>query len=144
MKRHRAVLLAVLMSLPLFSQSPSGSANVDAAPISRVGFVMLGVADVGRAVDFYHGKLGLKINSQSDDLAFFDAGSISIVVSSEVGRQAGESEIVFAVEHVKQAAGALSRKGVHIEAAPHPLTATDWAASFKDPDGHVLSVYGPQ
>ena len=144
MKKLGAILLAVCLSVPLFSQSSSSAAPPAAITLTRVAYVMLGVADLNRAVDFYHGKLGLKIKSQADDLAFLDAGSIQIVVSSEVGRQPGETEIVFPVEHVKQAADALSRGAIHIETAPHPLTATDWAASFKDPDGHILSIFGPQ
>lgn len=135
---------ALLLAAPLFGQSaPTAPAN-QPSPLNKVGYVMLGVADVARAVDFYHGKLGLNVRDQASDVVFFDTGSISIVVSSEVGRQPGDSEVVFAVEHVTQAVEALSRRGVRIDVAPHALTPTEWAASFKDPDGHVLSVFGPQ
>ena len=144
MKRLGAFLLVVSLTVPLLSQSSSAAAPAAPIALTRVAYVMLGVADLNRAVDFYHGKLGLKIKNQTDDLAFIDAGSIEIVVSSEVGHQPGETEIVFPVDHVKHAADALSRSGIRIETAPHPLTATDWAASFKDPDGHILSIFGPQ
>lgn len=105
---------------------------------------MLGVASIPAAVAFYHGKLGLKVTMQTDDLVFFDAGSVSIAVSSEVGRKVGDDEVVFAVEHVQAAFDGLSQAGIVFERKPHALTDTAWAASFRDPDGHVLSVYGPR
>ena len=96
------------------------------------------------AIDFYHGKLGLEVSRQSEDLAFFDAGGISIVVSSEVGKTPGESETVFAVDHVQSAFESLSRRGIHFDSVPHQFSEVAWAASFRDPDGHVLSLYGPR
>jgi predicted enzyme related to lactoylglutathione lyase len=25
---------------------------------------------------------------------------------------------------------------------PHPVSGNSWAASFRDPDGHILSIFG--
>jgi catechol 2,3-dioxygenase-like lactoylglutathione lyase family enzyme len=138
------VLLTLLCSLDVFSQQAGTSAvTTDRFHLTRVGYVMLGVADVQRAVAFYHGKLGLPVTQQSDDVAFFNAGSVSIVVSSEVGKVPGDSETVFAVEHVQNAFEALSQSGIRFERVPHALSDAVWAASFRDPDGHVLSLFGP-
>ncbi len=114
------------------------------SPEFKVGYVMLGVAGIQQAVDFYNGKLGLKVTRRSDDVAFFSAGPVSIAVSSEVGREPGDSEVVFAVDHVQGAYEALVRAGVKFDSAPHSLNAKAWVANFRDPDGHRLSVYGPQ
>ncbi|WP_109489477.1 VOC family protein [Occallatibacter savannae] len=145
--RHIAhiTLLTFFCTCTALSQQPSTStAPADSFKLSKVGYVMLGVADVQKSVVFYHEKLGLTVTQQSDDLAFFDTGSISIVVSSEVGKAPGDSETVFTVDHVQPAYEALSKRGIHFQSAPHPLTASVWAASFRDPDGHVLSLFGPK
>lgn len=145
--RHlaRVILLTLFCTLNALGQQADGSAaSIDSFRLSKVGYVMLGVADVKKSVAFYHEKLGLTVTQQSDDLAFFDAGGVSIVVSSEVGKTPGDSETVFAVDHVRAGCEALSKRGIHFENAPHPLSAAVWAASFRDPDGHVLSLFGPK
>lgn len=127
------------------AQTASGENRMaESFRLSRVGYVMLGVSDVGRSIAFYEGKLGLKCSRPSDDLAMFDAGEIKIVVSSEVGKRVGDSETVFAVEHVRAAYRALSESGIVFSHPPHSVTDVSWAASFLDPDGHVLSIFGPE
>ena len=145
--RHiaRVVLLTLCCTINALSHRAAASAApTDSFKLTKVGYVMLGVADVQKSVAFYHEKLGLPVSQQSDDVAFFDAGGVSIVVSSEVGKAPGDSETVFAVEHVRQAFEALNQRGIHFERAPHELSPAMWAASFRDPDGHVLSLFGPQ
>jgi catechol 2,3-dioxygenase-like lactoylglutathione lyase family enzyme len=112
--------------------------------LSKVGYIMLGVADINRTSDFYHGNLGLKETRASDDLAFFDAGTISLVVSTGVGKTPGDSEIVFTVDHVQEAYEALRNAGVAFLHEPHLVSDHSWAANFKDPDGHNLTVFGPK
>ena len=116
----------------------------DRFQLSKVGYIMLGVADINATSEFYHGKLGLKETRASDHLAFFDAGTISLVVSTEVGKTPGDSEIVFTIDHVQEAYEALVGAGVAFVRGPHPVTDHSWAATFKDPDGHNLSVFGPK
>jgi catechol 2,3-dioxygenase-like lactoylglutathione lyase family enzyme len=116
----------------------------DRFQLSKVSYVMLGVADIRATSDFYHGKLGLKETFAGNDLAFFDAGTISLVVSTGVGRAPGDSEIVFAVDHVQEAYEALLNVGVKFIREPHQVSGDSWAASFKDPDGHNLTVFGPK
>jgi catechol 2,3-dioxygenase-like lactoylglutathione lyase family enzyme len=141
----RLTILALCCTFNSLSQQAISSASPpDSFRLPRVGYVMLGVANVQNAIDFYHGKLGLPVTRQSDDLAFFDAGAISIVVSSEIGKTPGDSETVFAVDHVQAAFESLNGRGIHFDLAPHQLSEVAWAASFRDPDGHVLSLYGPR
>jgi catechol 2,3-dioxygenase-like lactoylglutathione lyase family enzyme len=112
--------------------------------LGKLGYVMLGVASVPTAVAFYHGKLGLEVAIESDDLAFFDAGAVSIAVSSEVGKKIGDEELVFVVEHVQEVFDALTQAGIVFVGKPHAVTESAWAASFRDPDGHLLTAYGPR
>jgi catechol 2,3-dioxygenase-like lactoylglutathione lyase family enzyme len=147
MREKLLALLALAVTLtanPLFSQAPAVASPSAAFRLSKVTYVMLGVADVHASINFYQGKLGLNATMASNDLAFFDAGTISLVVSSEVGKQPGDSEVVFAVDHVQTAYDALRRAGVAFDHEPHAVTESSWAANFRDPDGHVLSVFGPK
>jgi predicted enzyme related to lactoylglutathione lyase len=57
---------------------------------------------------------------------------------------AGATEVVFAVGNVRAAHKALSALGVTFMSEPRQATPTDWVAHFKDPDGHILSVFGPE
>jgi len=112
--------------------------------LSKVDYVMLGVADINTTIHFYRDKLGLKVSRQTDDVVFFNAGAILLVVSTAVGKDPGATEIVFSVDHVQMAYQALSRAGVLFEREPHQITDLSWAANFRDPDGHILSVFGPK
>lgn len=146
MKRMVGITLLALSALP-FVQGQTGTSTRPAPQgfkLSEVGYVMLGVANVPASVEFYHAKLGLDVAMQSDDLALIKAGKVSLAISSEVGRKTGDDEVVFVVEHVEGAYDALSQGGVAFERKPHALDESSWAASFRDPDGHILSLYGPR
>jgi predicted enzyme related to lactoylglutathione lyase len=56
----------------------------------------------------------------------------------------GATEIVFAVDSVRGAYAALQKKGVTFTQEPRNVTGSQWAANFNDPDGHKLSVFGPE
>jgi len=57
---------------------------------------------------------------------------------------AGATEVVFQVESVRAARKNLIAQGVTFMSEPRQATPTDWVAHFKDPDGHLLSVFGPE
>jgi catechol 2,3-dioxygenase-like lactoylglutathione lyase family enzyme len=112
--------------------------------LKGVQYVMFGVADLKASVAFYESKLGLKARQVSDDLAFLDAGTISLVLSSEAGRAAGDAEVVFGTSHVEATSRLLKKAGIVLLREPHPVSGDSWAASFRDPDGHILSIFGPE
>ena len=119
--------------------------------LTKISIVMLGVRDLSRSVGFYRDKLGLKVQFQSSEFAFLDAGGVTLALalplaqalggsSAKIG---GASELVFAVDDVQGAYEALSAKGIKFIREPHNVTGAQWAANFEDPDGHELSVFGP-
>jgi predicted enzyme related to lactoylglutathione lyase len=115
--------------------------------LSRISAVMLGVRDLGLAVRFYT-KLGLKVKMQSPQIALLDAGPVTLGLSSGHLRMApqvvGATEVVFQVDNVRTAHRALTQAGVSFLNEPRQVTPTEWAAHFKDPDGHLLSIFGPE
>jgi catechol 2,3-dioxygenase-like lactoylglutathione lyase family enzyme len=116
--------------------------------LSKASIVILAVTDLNRAVEFYRDRLGLKLTSTNEDFAFFDAGGFTIALRG--GRPKADPadlasvEIAFAVEHVKPAHQALRALGIEFKREPRIVTGTTWAVDFRDPDGHVLSIVGPE
>ena len=116
--------------------------------LTKVGLVMLGITDPGKSIAFYRDRLGLKLTTQFEGFAFFDGGGVTLALSSglaqALGKGAGDTEVVFAVEHVRAAYDALRSQGVEFSNEPRVVSPGNFAANFHDPDGHLLSVFGPE
>lgn len=114
----------------------------------KASVVILSVTDLNRSIEFYRDRLGLKLSSTNEDFAFFDGGGVTIALRG--GRPKADpadlasTEIAFGVEHVKPAYQALTKAGVTFKREPRIVTGTTWATDFRDPDGHVLSIVGPE
>ena len=115
--------------------------------LSRVVSIMLGVRDLNASLEFYRDKLGLNVKMQEPQLALLDAGPLTLGLSPRHVRLApqvsGATELAFEVENVRTARQALIDRGVAFMNEPRQVTPTDWAAHFRDPDGHLLSIFGP-
>ncbi|HYN10318.1 MAG TPA: VOC family protein [Vicinamibacterales bacterium] len=115
---------------------------------SGVTHVMLGVSDLGRSIAFYEQTLGRAVRFKTDGIAFIDGGAIGLGLSLDLARArqplAGAVEVVFSVPDVHRAWRDLTDKGVSFFREPRQVTPTDWAATFLDPDGHFLTVFGPK
>ncbi len=118
------------------------------AQLSGISAVMLGVRDLALSLAFYKDKLGLKALMQEPQLALLQCGTVMLGLSLGHARSAphiaGATEVVFQVKSVRGARKNLIAQGVAFMSEPRQATATDWVAHFKDPDGHLLSVFGPQ
>jgi predicted enzyme related to lactoylglutathione lyase len=57
---------------------------------------------------------------------------------------AGATEIVFSVDDSHASYEALRKQGVVFKTEPVPITGPMWAAHILDPDGHLLSIFGPE
>jgi catechol 2,3-dioxygenase-like lactoylglutathione lyase family enzyme len=116
--------------------------------LSKIGVIMLGVADTEKSVPFYRDRLGLKLSARFEDFAFFDTGGVTLALSGGLaratGKGAGAVEIVFSVEHIRQAYQSLRAAGVEFSGEPRVVSGPNWAANFRDPDGHILSIFGPE
>ena len=113
-----------------------------------LSMVMLGVRDMEQSVSFYRDKLGITIRQQFPGFAFLDTGSVSIILSEGLAKNspnvAGAMEVIFTVEDVHASAEALEKKGIEFVQGPHHVNGPMWAASFRDPDGHLLTLFGPE
>ena len=117
--------------------------------LAGLSHVMLGVTDLPRSLRFYETTLGLKVLFRAGDgLVFLDAGQVGIGLNAGLAsvRQpiAGAVELVFAVGSVKAAHRALAAEGVIFVTEPRQATEKEWVATFADPDGHLLTLFGPE
>jgi catechol 2,3-dioxygenase-like lactoylglutathione lyase family enzyme len=116
--------------------------------LSTISIIMLGVSDLDRAVTFYRDKLGLPLSTASGEFAFFQAGGVTLALSTVLSKarhaETGAVEVVFSDDHVALAYRKLCERGILFTHAPHLVTGASWAANFNDPDGHALSVFGPE
>jgi catechol 2,3-dioxygenase-like lactoylglutathione lyase family enzyme len=114
--------------------------------LRKIHAVMLGAKDLGRSVEFYRDKLGMTVQGQSSNFVFLDGGGVTLMLSLPLHRAseltAGATEVVFSVEGVRPAFEELRRRGVEFFVEPRNVAGPYWAANFRDPDGHNLSVFG--
>jgi catechol 2,3-dioxygenase-like lactoylglutathione lyase family enzyme len=115
------------------------------------------VADMGRAKEFYEGKLGLSGGEDTGDgghdYPCGDGSRLHVYPSAE-GAGASPSTIAgFEVDSIDQTVDDLSAKGVSFESYGDPLNTDERGiASFpegkgawiKDPDGNVLGLFERQ
>lgn len=118
------------------------------AQAMTIGMVMLGVADAARSADFYEQKIGFVVQNKVPGFVFLSAGAVTLVLSEGLVRSAastaGAVELVIPVEHVKPAVSELESRGVEFIQPPRIVTGDRWAANFRDPDGHLWSVFGAE
>jgi catechol 2,3-dioxygenase-like lactoylglutathione lyase family enzyme len=115
--------------------------------LSRIAAIMLGVRDLPRAVAFYKDKLGLKVIMQEPALALLQCGTVMLGLSPghvNAAPLAEAIEVSFGVDNLRATHKALEDKGVAFLNDPRAVTPTDWAVHFRDVDGHLLSLFGPE
>jgi len=116
--------------------------------LSRVGYLMMPVRDLAASLAFYRDTLGLPVRFAGDEFAFLDGGGVALALrkSAGAGNASREDavEVVFEVEDIESAYESLRARGVEFRIAPRPATGDKHVADFRDPDGHVLSIFGPK
>ena len=110
--------------------------------------VMLGVRNIERSLSFYRDKLGIKVQMQFEGFAFLDSGAVRIILSEALAKNsanvAGAIEVIFTVDDVRAGTESLKQQGVTFSHEPHQVNGPMWAANFPDPDGHLLTLFGPE
>lgn len=115
--------------------------------LSEIGQIAITVSDVSVALPFYRDVLGLNfLFSPSPNLAFLNAGSIRIMLSSPQGSgKVGEnSTLYFKVSNLTTVFSAIVSRGAKCEREPqlaaklpdHEL----WIGFLRDPDNNLIGV----
>jgi catechol 2,3-dioxygenase-like lactoylglutathione lyase family enzyme len=122
---------------------------------SATAIAFIGVSDLDAGRAFYEGVLGLTIVSQDDFAVVADAGGVQVRITQPPQVIAAPYTVLgFQVQDVSAAVAGLAARGVAFERYPWFGEAQGadgvWLAPsgtrvawFKDPDGNLLSVSGP-
>ena len=121
--------------------------QVAEAPPLRLAMTMLGVRDLAVSCAFYSECLGLRQTGRIADFVFFDASGATICLSGEKRPPNDEPldvpvELVLSVQSVANAHTRLRARGVRFTSEPHEIGGGMHVAHFRDPDGHLFSLYG--
>ncbi|MGC4049443.1 MAG: VOC family protein [Paludibaculum sp.] len=151
MNRAASLLLLLATSvavqtLPEAAKGPAMTHNENLP--STVSLVMFGVENLARSVAFYRDVVSLPQRSSSEEFAFFTAGPVTLALSAPLGRalqpRAGAMELVFSVPGVNSSFAVLKDRGCKFAQEPREVSPGSWAATFADPDGHRLTIFGPK
>jgi catechol 2,3-dioxygenase len=119
--------------------------------IESLGHVVIKVRDLGMAEQFYHGILGIPIQSRSEahQMTFFTLGHHHDFAVIAIGRDAaaadtktvGTHHIAFKVgglDALREAKERLESEGIVVAPVDHHVTRSLY---FSDPDGNALELY---
>jgi catechol 2,3-dioxygenase-like lactoylglutathione lyase family enzyme len=115
--------------------------------LPALSMVMLGVRDLQTSLPFYQ-KLGVKVRQQVPGFAFLETGAVSLILSEPAAKASqnivGAAEIIFSVDGVREHHATLLERKIEFTHPPHNVSGPMWAANFRDPDGHLLTIFGPE
>jgi predicted enzyme related to lactoylglutathione lyase len=128
------LVIAALLAGTVLAQSP--------APELKASMIVLGVTDLSRSVKFYEETLAFPSAPAPGDLPMFRAGDLTIVLNAALSGSAGAFELVFPVGSVAAVRKQLMEHGCHFIGDSREVAKDMWAATFTDPDGHRLTLFG--
>jgi len=113
--------------------------------LSAITQVALTVHDVPRAAAFYRDTLGVPFLFEAPGMAFFQAGTVRLLLGLPEKKAADSSSIVyFKVDDMDEAYRTLTDRGVAFTREPrivHRGETTDvWLAHFQDLDHNELAL----
>lgn len=121
--------------------------TLQAVHLDTIGQIALTVRDLARSKQFYRDVLGMKFLFDAGQMAFFQCGSIRLMIGTgEPGAPVAPPSTIlyFKVEDIQATYAALQAQSVPFLQEPHlvaRMTGHDlWMAFLKDPDGNVLAL----
>jgi catechol 2,3-dioxygenase-like lactoylglutathione lyase family enzyme len=113
-----------------------------------ISMIMLGVRDLAQSQSFYEGRLGLKVSQKIPGFVFLETGAVTLILSESLAKTvsptSGAVEVIFSVDDIHAWHRSLLAHGIQFRQEPHNVAGPMWAASFPDPDGHLLTLFGPE
>ena len=115
--------------------------------------VIMRVADLKASIAFYRDRVGLPLQTTFDEFAVFGTDGVTLMLQ-QIERKSNSpnaglsalTEVVLESPDVLKSYREMKERGVVFSREPFAAT-TDgsrvlYAAGFRDPDGHVLSITG--
>jgi predicted enzyme related to lactoylglutathione lyase len=113
--------------------------------LRRLGQVLVPVEDLARAITFYRDVLGVAFLFEVPRMAFFDLGSVRLMLAEHEGKGSGAVSILYyAVDDIRQAHATLAERGVAFDQGPSLIAEMEdhdlWMAFFRDSEGNPLAL----
>jgi catechol 2,3-dioxygenase-like lactoylglutathione lyase family enzyme len=138
------VMLAAAVAAPLAAEQ---------APTVRASRVIIRVTNLKASIGFYRDQVGLPLQSTFDEFAVFGGDGLTLMLQQVERKSSGPgtglsalTEVVLESADVMRTYQEMKARGVVFLREPFAAT-TDgsrilYAANFKDPDGHIMSITG--
>jgi methylmalonyl-CoA/ethylmalonyl-CoA epimerase len=116
------------------------------SPLHDIGQIAIRITDLARATAFYRDALGLPFLFDAPRLAFFQAGSVRLMLSPAETPEFDHpgSVLYFNVAEIASAYGTLRARGVRFRDEPHVVHSTPhgalWMTFFEDSEANVLAL----
>lgn len=121
---------------------PTDLHNVHLEEVAQIAFT---VQNLAGATAFYRDVLELKLLFEAGTMAFFQCGSVRLMIGS--GEKASSSEgtiVYFRVSNLEATAHLLESRGIQFVQRPHLVARMKshdlWMAFLKDPAGNALGL----
>ena len=114
--------------------------------LSQIGQIAIVVHDVDRAVEFYRDVLGIPFLFRADNLAFFNAGSVRLMLTPAEKPEFDHaaSILYFNVSDIRAAHAALKDRGVKFDDEPHLIARLPdrevWMCFFRDCENNLMAL----
>jgi methylmalonyl-CoA/ethylmalonyl-CoA epimerase len=115
-------------------------------PLRDIGQIAIRITDLPRATAFYRDVLGLPFLFDAPRLAFFQAGSIRLMLSPAETPEFDHpgSVLYFNVADMTSAFATLRARGVRFRDEPHVVHSTPqgalWMTFFEDSEANILAL----
>jgi methylmalonyl-CoA/ethylmalonyl-CoA epimerase len=124
----------------------SSAAPAAGTPLRDIGQIAIRITDLPRATAFYRDVLGLPFLFDAPRLAFFQAGSIRLMLSPAETPEFDHpgSVLYFTVADISAAFATLRARGVRFRDEPHVVHSTPqgalWMTFFEDSEANILAL----
>lgn len=113
--------------------------------LSEIGQIALTVSDLEAAVSYYRDVLGMQLLFQVPGMAFFQCGSVRLLVGLPEGEgELGSTVLYYRVDDIHSAYKTLRERDVDFVHDPRLVHKTDamelWLAFFRDADKNLLAL----
>ena len=117
-----------------------------AVHLDNIGQIALTVTNIDEARAFYRDTLGMRFLFDAGTLAFFQCGSVRLMLTTGEGNAAPSDRTVlyFRVTDLEGIHAALAAREVRFEQEPHLIARMPdhelWMAFLRDPAGNLLGL----
>lgn len=113
--------------------------------VSSIGQVAISVKQLPRAIRFYRDALGLRLLSETAEMAFFDCGGMRLMLgSSTLGDATYSSIVYYNTTDIQGTVDLLKSHGVQFDAPPRLVVRMQdhglWMAFFHDSEGNLAAL----